>query len=60
MSDGCALEQTKIDMHDRSRPWPGRMTFSAGTILHGCLTAGTTYDETTAWAHHQQDLQAAA
>jgi transposase len=29
-------------------------------ILHGCLKAGTTYDETTAWAHHQQDLQAAA
>jgi hypothetical protein len=22
-------------------------------ILHGCLTTATTYDETTAWAHHQ-------
>jgi hypothetical protein len=29
-------------------------------ILHGCLTTATAYDETTAWAHHQQDLQAAA
>jgi hypothetical protein len=29
-------------------------------ILHGCLTTSTVYDETTAWAHHQQDLQAAA
>jgi transposase len=26
-------------------------------ILHGCLTTATAYDETTAWAHHQQDLQ---
>jgi transposase len=22
-------------------------------ILHGCLKTNTTYDETTAWAHHQ-------
>ena len=29
-------------------------------ILHGCLKTATAYDETTAWAHHQQDLQAAA
>ena len=29
-------------------------------ILHGCLTTGTVYDETTAWAHHQQDSQTAA
>jgi transposase len=29
-------------------------------ILHGCLKTNTTYDETTAWAHHQQDLQAVA
>jgi len=29
-------------------------------ILHGCLTTGTTYDEPTAWPHHQQDLQAVA
>jgi transposase len=29
-------------------------------ILHGCLKAGTTYDEDTAWAHHKQDQQAAA
>src|SRR5262249_22305722 len=29
-------------------------------ILHGCLKTGTPYDETTAWAHHQQDLQPAA
>jgi hypothetical protein len=29
-------------------------------ILHGCLTSGTVYDETTAWAHHQQDLQTPA
>ena len=29
-------------------------------VLHGCLKTRTTYDETTAWAHHQQDLQAAA
>jgi hypothetical protein len=29
-------------------------------IQHGCLKTGTTYDETTAWAHHQQDLQAVA
>jgi hypothetical protein len=29
-------------------------------ILHGCLKTNTTYDETTAWAHHQQDPQAAA
>jgi transposase len=29
-------------------------------ILHGCLKSGTRYDETTAWAHHTQDQQAAA
>lgn len=29
-------------------------------ILHGCLKTAVTYDEATAWAHHQQDLQAAA
>jgi transposase len=29
-------------------------------ILHGCLKTATAYDEATAWAHHQQDLQAAA
>jgi len=29
-------------------------------ILHGCLKTGTQYDEATAWAHHQQDLQTAA
>jgi transposase len=29
-------------------------------ILHGCLKTNTRYDETTAWAHHQQDQQAVA
>jgi hypothetical protein len=29
-------------------------------ILHGCLKTGTLYDETTAWAHHNQDQCAAA
>jgi transposase len=29
-------------------------------ILHGCLKTGTSYDEHTAWAHHQQDQQIAA
>src|SRR3954466_1841348 len=29
-------------------------------ILHGCLKTATASDETTAWAHHQQDLQAVA
>jgi transposase len=29
-------------------------------ILHGCLKTGTTYDEHTAWAHHNQDQQPAA
>lgn len=29
-------------------------------ILHGCLKTGTTYDEHTAWAHHNQDQQIAA
>jgi Transposase/Transposase IS116/IS110/IS902 family len=29
-------------------------------ILHGCLKTRTCYDETTAWAHHQQDQQEAA
>jgi transposase len=29
-------------------------------ILHGCLKTGTVYDEHTAWAHHNQDQQAAA
>jgi transposase len=29
-------------------------------ILHGCLKTGTTYDEDTAWAHHQKDHQLAA
>jgi transposase len=29
-------------------------------ILHGCLKTSTKYDEATAWAHHQQDLQTAA
>ena len=28
-------------------------------ILHGCLKTATAYDETTAWAHHQQDPKAA-
>jgi transposase IS116/IS110/IS902 family protein len=29
-------------------------------ILHGCLKSGTRYDENTAWAHHQKDLELAA
>jgi transposase len=29
-------------------------------ILHGCLKTGTCYDEGTAWAHHQNDLELAA
>ena len=29
-------------------------------VLHGCLKTGTTYNETTAWAHHRQDLPAVA
>ncbi|MPZ29153.1 MAG: IS110 family transposase [Micromonosporaceae bacterium] len=29
-------------------------------ILHGCLKTGTTYDEDTAWAHHQKDHELAA
>jgi hypothetical protein len=29
-------------------------------ILHGCLTTGTAYDEHIAWAHHQEQTQAAA
>lgn len=29
-------------------------------ILHGCLKTGTCYDEDTAWAHHQEDLELAA
>lgn len=29
-------------------------------ILHGCLKTGTHYDENTAWAHHQKDLELAA
>ena len=29
-------------------------------ILHGCLKTGTRYDEDTAWAHHQNDLELAA
>jgi transposase len=29
-------------------------------ILHGCLKTGSQYDEHTAWAHHQKDLQSAA
>lgn len=29
-------------------------------ILHGCLKTSTLYNEDTAWAHHQQDRQAAA
>jgi transposase len=29
-------------------------------ILHGCLKTRTTYDEATAWAHHQRHDQAAA
>jgi transposase len=29
-------------------------------ILHGCLKTSTTYDEHTAWAHHNQDQQTAA
>jgi hypothetical protein len=28
-------------------------------ILHGCLKTGTTYDEHTAWAHHQDQQEAA-
>src|SRR3954465_6745488 len=29
-------------------------------ILHGCLKTRTLYDETTAWAHHNQDQSAVA
>jgi transposase len=29
-------------------------------ILHGCLTTGASYDEHIAWAHHQEQTQAAA
>ncbi len=29
-------------------------------ILHGCLKAGTVYDEATAWAHHNHDIPVAA
>jgi hypothetical protein len=29
-------------------------------ILHGCLKTNTVYDETTAWEHHHQHLQAVA
>ncbi|MEV6101200.1 IS110 family transposase [Nocardia sp. NPDC051981] len=29
-------------------------------ILHGCLKTNTLYNETTAWAHHNQDQQSAA
>ncbi len=29
-------------------------------ILHGCLKTRSTYDEHTAWAHHNRDQQAAA
>jgi transposase len=29
-------------------------------ILHGCLKTRTTYNEHTAWAHHNQDQQSAA
>jgi hypothetical protein len=29
-------------------------------ILHGCLKTHSSYDETTAWAHHQHHLQTAA
>ena len=29
-------------------------------ILHGCLTTGVAYDEHIAWAHHQEQTQAAA
>jgi transposase len=29
-------------------------------ILHGCIKTRTTYNEHTAWAHHNQDQQAAA
>lgn len=29
-------------------------------ILHGCLKTGNCYDEDTAWAHHQKDLELAA
>src|SRR5919202_581282 len=29
-------------------------------ILHGCLKTHTVYDETTAWAHHNQDHRSAA
>jgi transposase len=28
-------------------------------VPHGCLKTGTSYRETTAWAHHQQDLPTA-
>jgi hypothetical protein len=29
-------------------------------ILHGCLKTHTTYDEHTAWGHHNQDQHTAA
>jgi hypothetical protein len=30
------------------------------SILHGCLKTRTNYNEAIAWAHHQEDLEAAA
>jgi transposase len=51
-----SLRTRKIKHHAALRQLGNRLV----GILHGCLKTGTCYDETTAWAHNQQDQQSAA
>ncbi|HZO69885.1 MAG TPA: hypothetical protein VFB74_33230, partial [Kribbellaceae bacterium] len=50
-----ALRERGIGHHAAIRQLGNRLV----GILHGCLKTATTYNETTAWAHHHEDLEAA-
>jgi hypothetical protein len=46
----CDQLRARVGHHAALRQLGNRLV----GILHGCLTTDTTYDEATAWAHHQQ------
>ena len=46
----------KVTHHQALRALANRLV----GILHGCLTHHTTYDETTAWAQHGEEIPTAA
>ena len=51
-----ALRDRNIGHHAALRQLANRLV----GILHGCLKAGTVYNEHTAWAHHNTDTATVA